>query len=649
MAIVQPVNNKTNTIEVSSEVGDLLTVATTFAALVALPGFPFPLVRGATAGPFVGKFRLGDVIYARDTGRLWLYLADNLGAPVLVLITEGSIDGNATAQGPDIVLVVAATSGKYAPFSMSSAVYSTIPAALAAVPAGGATIILLDDSYTLAAPLALPVATHVAFTGLGYGGASQQKVVVNGAAATGVFSNAGIATVSMTNVRFVAGVGGTIWTAAAFVCNLYAKDCDLSGELDFATNGATAQNIVLDGTDLSTLTVSDNLPAQVVTLKNGASVTTMTATSAGGAGSVTVSSTASALLGVVGVAAVGPFAITSVAGSVGSMTNVLSYSLRDTLVTGTTITSVGNGSMFGVTAANLTTLTCGGDLSLRNSRLDNAGLTTTVAGLLTQEQGTLLGTTTTANYSGAGGRVNAITVTTQTVTRNMRFSGAAVLADLVDRYSVFDSTLVISSSGAVLTKSRHAGQVTVAAALTVTLEQSYIDVSGLAAGQGAIVNGGGTLNLREVYARGLQAVLGTNLAVSGTGTVNIAGALGGGCFLASTLTIATTLSKGLGNHHIDVALAANTTMLAVSSGGDVVDAFRVTPTASGFNFELYDPSTLPVGLEVAVKNVDYAGAFGFNVVPAAGNTLDNLATGITLGQNNVARLRVVSATAWETF
>jgi len=644
MAIVQPVNNKTNTIEVSSEVGDLLTVPTTFAALVALPGFPFPLVRGATAGPFVGKFRLGDVIYARDTGRLWLYLADNLGAPVLVLITEGSIDGNATAQGPDIVLVVADKAGKYTPFNMSNAVYSTIPAALAAVPAGGATIILLDDAYTLGASLALPAATHVAFTGLGYGGLTQQKVVVVGPAAQPLLSNAGNTSVSFTNVRLVDG-GGKIWEASAFACAVYAQNSDFSGELDFATNGATPI-LNFDSSIASTIRVSDDVPSQLIDIKNGSEITSLVAVASGGAGAVAVNSVNSRLVSVVGVAAVGPFSIDCQGGLVSVFTNVLDYRLSNTLVSGTTITSIANGSMFGVTASGLTTLTCGGDLSLRNSRLDNVGLVTTVTGLLTQEQGVLAGTATSGTFSGAGGTVATLTATAAAVTRSMRFTGPASLADLTDRLSVFQSTLALPGA-ATLTKSRHAGQITLGAGGPVVFEHAYISVSGLAAGQGAIVDNGAALTLTECYVQGIN-VAGPHTAVSGTGNLDVVGHLGGGCFLANTLTISTTGSFGLAHRTVDVALAANTTMLT-AGGNNVVDAFRVAPTASGFNFELYDPSLFAVGFEVAVKNVDYVGAFGFNVVPAAGDTLDNLSTGISLGQNNVARFRVVSASAWETF
>lgn len=648
MAIVQPVNNKTNTIEVSNEATDLLSGAPiAFGALTTpLPGFP-AIVRGVTAGAFVGKFRLGDVIYARDTGRLWLYLADNLGAPVLVLITEGSINGNAVGQGPDIVLVVADKAGKYAPFSMSSAVYSTIPAALAAVPAGGATIILLDDGYTLGASLALPVATHVAFTGLGYGGLTQQKVVIVGPAAQPLLSNAGNTSVSFTNVRLQDG-GGKIWEASAFACAVYAQNSNFSGELDFATNGATAI-LNFDSSIASLIRVSDDVPSQLIDIKNGSEITSLVAVSSGGAGAVTVNSVDSRLVSVVGVVAVGPFDIDCQGGVVSTFTNVLRYRLRNTVVTGTTLTSVSDGSIFGLVnlLPGITTLTCGGNLALRDSYLLDTTLVTTVTGTLTQENGVLLGTATAATFNGSGGRVNAITVTTQSTTRSMRFSGATSLTNMTDAFSVFESTLGLPTT-ARLTKSRHAGQITLGAVDVVSFEHAYINVTGLAAGQGAIVDAGAPLILSECFVRGEQAAPGTNFAVSGTGSVNIAGALGGGCFLANTLTIVTSFSKGLATRHVDVAMAANTTMLA-ESVGDVVDAFRVTPTASGFNIELYDPSTLPVGFEVAVKNVDYVGAFGFNVVPAAGDTLDNLATGITLGQNNVARFRVVSASAWETF
>ena len=150
MSIVQDTkNNKLYGVLVSDEKNDLLNGSNiAYGALTTPSGFPSSVKGYQGPGGWVDKFQNEQFIYARDTGRLWQIQLDDQVSPqqALILIAEGSAQpSGGGSSGPDIVLVVADKAGKYAGFSMSSAVYSTLPAAVAAVPVGGADIIMLDE------------------------------------------------------------------------------------------------------------------------------------------------------------------------------------------------------------------------------------------------------------------------------------------------------------------------------------------------------------------------------------------------------------------------------------------------------------------------------------------------------------------------
>lgn len=612
---------------------------------------------------FIRKFHYGDTVYAADTGRYWIYLPDDVGGtpvPSLFLIAEGSAQPSGGGSGPDIVLVVADKAGKYAPFALSAAVYATLQAAVSAVPNSGATIVMLDDSYTLGASVAINAGTTrlriASLSGLsGRSVGSDYAVSINGPAGSAVLTGgAALTELGFSGVRVNPDSGQAVFAAQAGLTLLLKNSSLREQGINCSGAGASVALCSMDRSYLQLLTASSSAGGQSVDIVNGSELVSVTM--AAGAGSLTVRSTNSRVSSIVGngnnvnVYASGDVEPSSV--GIGDVTGCRIVSLRDlSMDPSNTISSTavgGSVSMVNV-AGSPAAVSSVGSLTYRNCYLTNPAAThggTT----LTQEGGEVLGFfVLSAAATVENTEIGAINSTSSIVSRFSNFRGSVTCTGITDDDSYMQGTINIAAGGnAEFNKSRVREQIRLGVGANLILDDASVIAAGIPSGEGAVMVQGGTVTIRnDSYVRG-ETASGLFFAVFGSGTLNIEGNLGGGCFIGGGMTINTTGSMGSARRIVDVTMSANTDAIA-AGGVEVRDVARITSiTASGWTFELYDPSNLPIGFVYTVRNSDYVSGFGFDVIPPAGVTIDGSTAPQTVGQNGVRNYMVVGQQAWET-
>lgn len=652
-------NNKVYAMEVDAESTDLTGGVFTYAGLTDLFPFGFGTVAGQVRGiqnvaaPYFGKYRLGDRIYARDTGRTWLYLADNTAAPgvaTLVLISEGSAQPAPTAGvGPDIVLVVADKVGKYAAFGLSSAVYQTLALAVAALPAAPASIMLLDDTYTLGAAQAIPTGTTLFSF-------SRDGVVITSAVAGGQGTLEPAGDMQLRGVRVTnTGAGAAIRpTGAGSILIDNASVNAAAGEgIDAATsNTATAVtlanraviNSFLGGTSICSLASQAGCRASSVNLPTAGS-------------SVTGVAASFVSLDCNGVVTLQQGDVSDV----GATTPPTVFEALGTLIIGDTIaasaiTLAGTRS----TSATMAVATgAGGSVVCRNATFDPAASIT--AGTLVAP-GSIVFTdgeapalsapngVITTERAGVRGTIGATTLTMQ----DTAVTGAITAGVMTATGGSISAIIDLATSGVIRGGCEVTGQVTMGVASTSLLvERSSVHVAVAGVGFGAIH----TINncpvrLVDCYVRADDTLI--SVSSLGVSTVTVEGYVGGGCRFgtAADPVDANVIVSDVRAHSVRAEVGTTPspgtyTFDGLFPTGGLIDMWTFSGlTASGAQVRIYSARIVPVGFELVVKNVDTV--FGLDILPATSQSIDGVSTPITIGPNNFLRLRKVSLTAWTT-
>lgn len=636
MSIVQDTkNNKLYGVLVSDEKNDLLNGSNiAYGALTTPSGFPSSVKGYQGPGGWVDKFQNEQFIYARDTGRLWQIQLDDQITPAqaLILIAQGSAQpSGGGSSGPDIVLVVADKAGKYAGFSMSSAVYSALPAAVAAVPVGGADIIMLNDTYTLNARLAIPTGTRLVAL-------SKGDVSITSADVTGTLESQGdlgLVKVSVSNTGGAAGVvattGGTHTYDGAVVDQLDALTTPVSVNL----------NLINDG-QLSSF-VGSVAAASSATVRSSR----LDAISLPGVGSNV--SGFGGIFDTIEAAGAVELQQGEITSDVGTVTVPTSLTADGTVLRGASYTAgaIDLTDCKGTNAANYTSTV--GTIETNNCRINPSS--------------SFIPNTDTIIRNSSAGAVSA--ANGSLTSRNSDLSGAVTASTVLGTASRFASTVNADSGldiqqsdvvGVITTGpgsnafirggSRCTGVITLGNGGSLDVEQSQVLVANAGAGNGAIINDGGVVTLKDSYVRAND----TGFSVSGTGSVATHGYIGGGCRFntAGGLTVAATTSDVRG-HAIFAAnpINANTDLDTLAGVTEVYDMFTFSGiVASGFVVRLYQARNFPIGFEMVLKNVDILN--GVDIAAALSETIDGSSSPITLAPNDFRRLRKIGITSWTT-
>lgn len=584
-------NNKGALYQITSEATDLGTGAAITPALVS--GFTGASVLGFSnpAGNYNSAFNDGDQIIAEDTGRFWRVGRDTSNVKVLVLETSGS--GNA-GIGADIVYVVA-QSAKYGTLPMSSFVFTSLTAAITAAAAvGGATIMLLDDTYSAGATISLPNNTRL--TGLS-GNPSAVALTTSLFLSSSVFSVPAGATVSLSNLTVL-----PVASDQAIAC-LGAANVRLDNVRIPSGNGSF---IGVGG--ITTLIADRTL--------FGSAPTSISMT-VGGSSAVLTDCSCTGSVAVTGAATTLTATNTSVTGTTSAqdMTSTTCTFYSDVTVAGV-LTE--NGSYFGASVS------CGNNSTLRNTLCNN-----TVAG---GDTVSLFG-------------VYAIATITLGPNASVRDCTSGTVS-LGANGSYFNSTAMstFTASSVLCYQSMHRGRLNLSGACT--LYDITATVTGLAAGVGAIVLAAGASLTVSGLVRGDQT-----FSISGdpTATVTIDGQLLGGCFINNVAVLRTRSSvSGKRVATATMGLAIQQDIQTWTGVTDVVDVVRMDPTTAGSTLQVYDPARLPDGFVLTLRNVAYTLLFSVNVAAPVGVTIDGSALPIAVNVNGVLNLVKVSDTAWET-
>lgn len=564
--------------------------------------------------PITGRKR-NDLVISRDNSGWILDFTPGVGLFWRQFLTPGG-----GSSKPSIVLVVADKTGKYAPFDLSSAVYDTLGDAVAALPTGGAAIILLDDTYSLGATQALPENTTLF-------GFSREGVIITSSLAGATLEPAG--NLRLQNVTVInGGAGPAIAPTSAGTIDVYESTV---GVVDAsASNVATALN------------VSNN--SSVNAFVGGAQPCSVTANSSS-ISTITLPAPGSSVVG--RAASIGTLncngSVDLQQGDAASIGTVNAPSVTATGVTMTgsaynVTTATFNGCRFtGVTPAIVSS---GGSVSLRNCYMPTGSITSSSDIVLSF--GSYPAATANAGIVNAvsavvSGVVNALTL----ATGKSSFSAAVSVGTMNADETTFTSTIAVATTANIRSGSHCSGKITLAANANLSVENSTVLVAVAGGGSGAIVNAGGTVNLIDSYVRANDSLL----SVSGTGNVVVTRGVAGGCFFGTGLTISTVSGVNAENVRFGT-LSGPATIQSVTGQNEVVDHAHITPTLGSQPLTIYSAAILPLGFKLTISNGDYTSGFGIRVTPDGSETINGSNTFITLSAANTITLKVISSNAW---
>lgn len=586
-------------------------------------GFAGTPPTASTTGNFLTAFNDGDQIIAEDTGRFWRVGRDTSNNKILILQNTGSATPGSAAAA-DIVYVVA-QAAKYGAVPMSSFVFGNIPAAVsAAATVGGATVMLLDDTYTLGATLVIP--NNVRLTGLSQS-ASAVTITTSGAFGSSIDIAAG-ATAALSSLTIAPNAADTAIRCAGFaVLDLDRVTVSQVGAVGLQAVVGQATVTCRDSSIGGTTALASSIDNSVFSFTDSSLLGDVTVTGA----AVSMSLTDSSVIGSFSLLGAGSSVEVSSAAISGTFT---STSLRSATTRFTAAVSIVDG-LVDQGSTFQSTLAFGAISTLNNSRV---GLAAT---------------------GGASARINAATFSSDlTVTTNANITGTYVGGAVVagDGSTFLHSTSVgtFSASGFASIKSIHTGRVFILASGTPSdMLETFVRVTGLAGGQGAIdMSAVGSALTVSGFVQGNQ-----NIAISGSGsnTVTVVGEIRGGCRITG-VTVAPSVSGVRGNQvgpgtgAAGTIPAATTQDIATTTGVTrIVDTVRADPLGVGATLEIYATATLPNGFLLTVRNEQstVGPPIGLTVAASVGDLIDGVATRV-VGPGDFVSLQKIALNEWRT-
>lgn len=574
MAIQQPTNRKpaVATFATDSDIG---------ASLVQLTGYPTGVLGYQGASDGYQQYEQGDVLLAMNLGgaatNVYLVANNSTGTGIVAIRISSLPSGGST--GADIVLVVA-KSATYSPLVLSSAVYSTIAAAIAAAPTTGASIILLDDSYAESLATTKPI-------GL-IGLSSATRVTINPVNLVPLANNCTTGVVTLRNVTLAGGTAAALTHTTGAITEAFnsafsgaAATITQSGAATFrGTQCAVTGGIVVATQSLIDVTTTAASTAATSSTVRGGTLAAYTS-AASNFRNVNFTST----LSITGTASALALEECTIAGAFTSAITAARTVRQCSFAAGCTFA----GAITMERCTNASTCTAP---SLTAQNCNMTGLLTT-SGTVAINQGTYLGGITYTGTTGAVTIEEARIVGTCTFTRSV---------------TARESSFTRTTAGAAVT-------LTSAAAQTSRFEAcTFTSTSGNAiqvAANDTCVLSAGTWNIS------------TFIATAGAGTTQVIGQLPGGVRVTTTNVIASISATMVWSQYAGNASGANT--MATLGGGannPLRDLFSLTPldaypTLTSLTF--YPGSEIADGWRVTVRNNSLQNSL--QLVASGGDTL----------------------------
>lgn len=552
------------------------------ASLGQLTGFPTGAFGYEAPSDGYNQYQQGDFLIAKNGGgaatNLYLVTTNASGSGKVALRIFTSASGP-SSSGADIILVVAKTA-TYAPIALSSAVYSTIAAAITAAPATGASILLLDDSYAESLTTTKPI-------GL-IGLSSATRVNINPTNLVPLTNNSNTGVVTLRNVTLAGGTAAALTLGTGAIVEAF--NCAFTGATGTITQTGAAtfrgtQCAVTGGIVVATQVLND-----VSTTSTTTAATSMTARACtlGACSSATSSyrnCTLTSTLSITGTASTLTLEETIVTGNFTSAITAARTVRQCTFLAGCTFA----GAITMERCTNASTCTAP---SLTAQNCNMTGLLTT-SGTVAINQGTYLGGITYTGTTGAVTIEEARIVGTCTFTRSV---------------TARESSFTRTTAGAAVT-------LTSAAAQTSRFENcTFTSTTGNAiqvAANDTCVLSAGTWKIS------------TYIATAGAGTTQVIGQLPGGVRVTTTNVI-TSISATMVWSFSSTGLSGANTMQTLGGGAnnplrDVwsinpVDAY---PTLAALTF--YPGSDIADGWRVVVRNTSLQNSL--QLVASVGDTL----------------------------
>lgn len=578
MAIRQPTNRK-------PAVAPFATDSDIGASLVQLTGYPTGVLGYQGASDGYQQYEQGDVLLAMNLGgaatNVYLVANNSTGTGIVAIRISSLPSGGST--GADIVLVVA-KSATYSPLALSSAVFSTIAAAITAAPATGASILLLDDTYTEALTTTKPI-------GL-IGFSSATRVTISQASTVVLTNNCTTGTVTLRNVTLSGGTAAAITHAASAITEAF--NCAFTGAASVITQAGNAtfrstQCAITGGVVVATQVHSQSTISGSSTAATSCAAANCTAIGAmSSANSAYYNCRFTSTLSITGTASTLALEECTITGAFSSAITAARAVRQCTFVAGCTFA----GTITMERCTNSSTCTAP---SLTSQNCNMTGLLTT-SGTVVINQGTYLGGITYTGTSGSFLIEESCIVGTCSFTR-------AVTA----RQTSFTRT----TAGAPITLNSAASQTSRFESCSFTATNG----NGISVGTNDICQiSGGTWNIS------------TFIATSGAGSTHLVSGMLPGGVRATTSVVVATISAGIAYSQVTAGtMTGANTMSALGGGANnpLRDVFYVAsadafPALSTLAF--YPGSEVSDGARVVVVNTGVQNSI--SLAASAGDTLN---------------------------